>query len=58
MSEQKQRAHNKDTEDEPQVEPKDLSTDTDVTDILDEIDAVLEREEETFVRDFIQKGGE
>lgn len=31
---------------------------TDVTDLLDEIDLVLEKNAEEFVKSFVQKGGE
>lgn len=58
MSVQKEKQHSKDTEDETTVEPEDLSSDTDVTDILDEIDKVLEENAVEFVNNYVQKGGE
>ena len=34
------------------------AADTDIDDILDEIDAVLEENAEDFVKSFVQKGGQ
>jgi prokaryotic ubiquitin-like protein Pup len=63
MAEQKQVSkQTQKKEDAPEeTEAKDLSNvalDEDVTDILDEIDGVLEENAEEFVRGYIQKGGE
>jgi ubiquitin-like protein Pup len=47
--------------DEPEVEAKDErdeELDNDVSDLLDEIDAVLEPEAQKFVAAYIQKGGQ
>ena len=38
--------------------PKDQARDAEVEALLDEIDDVLESNAETFVRGFVQKGGE
>ncbi len=42
----------------PQGAPATQTKDDDVDAILDEIDGVLEANSETFVRGFVQKGGE
>jgi ubiquitin-like protein Pup len=56
--EQKVKQHAKDVDEETEVEPKDLESDIDVDDLLDEIDKVLESNEEEFVQNYIQKGGQ
>ncbi|MFM1918169.1 MAG: Prokaryotic ubiquitin-like protein Pup [Actinomycetota bacterium] len=38
--------------------PSREAVDTDIEDILDEIDAVLEENAEDFVKSFVQKGGQ
>ena len=43
---------------EPAAAPVAQSADTDIDDILDEIDGVLETNAEEFVRGFVQKGGQ
>jgi ubiquitin-like protein Pup len=62
--EQKQPRKSSETEDAAQVAPetdvaeRKEALDSDVDDILDEIDDVLETNAEDFVKSFIQKGGE
>ncbi|MEO6020274.1 MAG: ubiquitin-like protein Pup [Knoellia sp.] len=43
---------------EPVASPVVQSPDTEIDDILDEIDGVLETNAEEFVRGFVQKGGQ
>ena len=43
---------------EPAVAPAAQVSDTEIDDILDEIDGVLETNAEEFVRGFVQKGGQ
>lgn len=43
---------------EPAAAPVVQKADTDIDDILDEIDGVLETNAEEFVRGFVQKGGQ
>lgn len=53
-------------EKQPKREPEEVSADeiksapvnTDVDDLLDEIDSVLEENAEEFVKGYVQKGGE
>jgi len=46
-------------EDTPEpAAPQAQAADTDIDDILDEIDGVLETNAEEFVRGFVQKGGQ
>lgn len=45
-------------EDEVVINPAAQSSVADVTDLLDEIDLVLEKNAEEFVKSFVQKGGE
>ncbi len=64
--EQKQPRRSSETEEQPQSEEAAESAvaerkealDTEVDDLLDEIDDVLETNAEDFVKSFIQKGGE
>ncbi len=64
--EQKQPRRSSETEEQPQSEESTESAvaerkealDTEVDDLLDEIDDVLETNAEDFVKSFIQKGGE
>jgi ubiquitin-like protein Pup len=49
---------NKDSEPLEDVNLKGVETDSDIDDILDEIDSVLEANAEEFVRGFVQRGGE
>ena len=62
--EQKQPRKSQETEDATEVAPETGATerkealDSDVDDILDEIDEVLEANAEDFVKSFIQKGGQ
>lgn len=47
------------TEQEEEISvPTREAADTDIDDILDEIDAVLEENAEDFVKSFVQKGGQ
>lgn len=65
MAPQEQRRHER-REDEPDEAPAPpppaavttSSSDAEVDDLLDEIDDVLEANAETFVRSFVQKGGQ
>ncbi len=43
---------------EPVAAPASQVSDTEIDDILDEIDGVLETNAEEFVRGFVQKGGQ
>ncbi len=43
---------------EPAAAPAAQVSDTEIDDILDEIDGVLETNAEEFVRGFVQKGGQ
>ena len=62
--EQKQPRKSQETEDATEVAPetdvaeRKEALDSDVDDILDEIDEVLESNAEDFVKSFIQKGGQ
>ncbi len=62
--EQKQPRKSNETEESTEVAPetdvaeRKEALDSDVDDILDEIDEVLEANAEDFVKSFIQKGGE
>lgn len=64
MSTQEQKtkqSQKKPEENHETVEAKDLSNEElgqDVEDLLDEIDGVLEEDAETFVKQFLQKGGQ
>jgi len=62
MSEQEQRRIERDEPDAPEppvpAAPSAQARDAEVDALLDEIDDVLESNAETFVRGFVQKGGE
>lgn len=65
MAGQEQHRHARKDDGEPEeapppapAAPSTQSTDEDVDAILDEIDGVLEANSETFVRGFVQKGGQ
>jgi ubiquitin-like protein Pup len=62
MSEQEHRRVDREEPDVPDtpepVAPAAQSRDAEVDALLDEIDDVLEQNAETFVRGFVQKGGE
>lgn len=45
-------------QDEEVLVPTREAAETDIDDILDEIDAVLEENAEDFVKSFVQKGGQ
>jgi len=58
--EQVQKTARRDSEAEevPEVEPKELHSDVDIDDLLDEIDGLLEPNAEEFVAGYVQRGGE
>ncbi len=62
MAEQEQRRVEREEPDVPDtpapVAPSNQARDAEVDALLDEIDDVLESNAETFVRGFVQKGGE
>ncbi len=62
MAQDQQRAHHDDREpDEPEAPPTPAAPqakDADVDALLDDIDEVLESNAESFVRGFVQKGGQ
>ncbi|NLF05990.1 MAG: ubiquitin-like protein Pup [Actinomycetales bacterium] len=62
MAEQEQRRIERDEPDAPEAPvpaaPSTQARDAEVDALLDEIDDVLESNAETFVRGFVQKGGE
>jgi ubiquitin-like protein Pup len=49
---------NRNEADEVEVAPVAQTNAVDITDLLDEIDGVLEQNAEEFVKSFVQKGGE
>lgn len=49
---------NRNEADEVDVAPVAQTNTVDITDLLDEIDGVLEQNAEEFVKSFVQKGGE
>lgn len=49
---------NRNEADEVEVAPVVQTNAVDITDLLDEIDGVLEQNAEEFVKSFVQKGGE
>lgn len=49
---------NRNEADEVEVAPVAQTNSVDITDLLDEIDGVLEQNAEEFVKSFVQKGGE
>lgn len=49
---------NRNEADEVEVSPVAQTNSVDITDLLDEIDGVLEQNAEEFVKSFVQKGGE
>ena len=49
---------NRNEADEVEVAPVAQANTVDITDLLDEIDGVLEQNAEEFVKSFVQKGGE
>ena len=49
---------NRNEADEVEVAPVVQTNTVDITDLLDEIDGVLEQNAEEFVKSFVQKGGE
>ncbi len=49
---------NRNEADEVEVAPVAQTNTVDITDLLDEIDGVLEQNAEEFVKSFVQKGGE
>ncbi len=60
MADQKRKGKPKKDEEEAQVEEttKAESTASDIDELLDEIDEVLEVNSEEFVRSYVQKGGQ
>jgi ubiquitin-like protein Pup len=60
MTEREFRSANEQSADQDQdlTLPTTSSSNFDVTDILDEIDLVLEKNAEEFVKSFVQKGGQ
>ena len=60
MTEREFRSANEQRSDQDQdlTLPTTSSSNFDVTDILDEIDLVLEKNAEEFVKSFVQKGGQ
>ena len=57
---QPQRSHDEEEDliDAPAAAESTSATDTNIDDILDEIDDVLESNAEEFVKSFVQKGGQ
>lgn len=49
---------NRNESDEVEIAPVAQTNSVDITDLLDEIDGVLEQNAEEFVKSFVQKGGE
>ena len=60
MSEQHfdSKSTNRDDAEQAEVAPVVQESTVDITDLLDEIDGVLEQNAEEFVKSFVQKGGE
>lgn len=63
MSEQKQKIETKQTEAPTESKPKDLKVKGeelkgDLDDLMNEIDNVLEKNAEEFVKNYVQRGGE
>lgn len=55
---QKEKSSQKTSQEPEQTEAKKLETDTNIDDLLDEIDGVLESNAEEFVSQYVQKGGQ
>lgn len=58
VAKQSSRAETEDIEEIPQTAPEESSLTSDVDDLLDDIDSVLEENAEEFVRSYVQKGGQ